>query len=85
MRGEAGLAGVTARGANNMVRATDARAFYGQLGLGLDLEHAFGALAVMLAAEAAWAEGLIVTAQTRTPVRLDGPAFTTVIGVRWRR
>jgi hypothetical protein len=85
VRGETGLAAVTARGTTNAVRATDASAFYGQLGLGIDAEHAFGALAALLAVDAAWAEGLVVTAQSRTPVRLDGPAFTTVIGVRWRR
>lgn len=84
-RGEAGLAGVTARGANNMVKASNAQAFYGQLGIGLEAEHTFGALATMIAIDGAWAEGLVVTAQSRTPVRLDGPAVTTVIGVRWRR
>ena len=85
LRGEVGMAGVMARGANANVRATDARAFYGQLGLGLEAEHAFGSLAAMLAIDAGWAEGLVVTAQSRTPVRLDGPAITSVIGVRWRR
>ena len=85
VRGEAGIAGVAARGANMNVRATDARAFYSQLGIGFEAEHRFGSFAAMLAIDAGWAEGLVATAQSRTPVRLDGPAITSVIGVRWRR
>lgn len=82
---EAGLAGVRARAANAAITARDARAPYAQLGIAVDVEHVFGAIAATVAVEAAWAEGLVATAQDREPVRLDGAAVTAVIGVRWRR
>jgi hypothetical protein len=82
--GELGVAGVMSRRASSMVIAHDARAPYAQLGIGLDGEHALGALSAVIAIDAAWSEGLIATVEDRRPVRLDGAVLTVLAGLRWR-
>lgn len=81
---EMGVAGVSARSYTPMVTASDASAFYAQAALSLDIEHSFGAVAVIAVADAGWSEGLVATVQDREPVRLAGFTITTVLGVRWR-
>ncbi len=83
-RGELGFARVKARASRAMVVASDARAPYAQVGLAVDLEHAFGALAALIAVEGGWAYGLTATAQSETAIQLDGGVVTVLAGLRWR-
>ncbi len=83
-RCELGIARVTARANSPMIVARDARSPYTQLGLAVDLEHAFGSLAALIAVEGAWAEGLVAVSQSEPAVQLDGAVVTVLGGLRWR-
>src|SRR5262249_52984507 len=83
VRGELGVAGALARAMPPAIAADDALAPYTQLGVEVTAEHSFGPFDGVVSVDAGWAKGLVIVAQDRVPVRLDGPAITAVAGARW--
>jgi hypothetical protein len=79
----AGIAGADPTPADPTIAAAGARAPYLEVGGQLELAWRGRNVAGVLAFEAGWAEGLIVTAGTRDVARLDGSMLAATLGARW--